>query len=141
MSKLFDCLMDLKNKSITSCRKNALDYSIEEIDEYNQKVDIRFSSGTPLGLTFATFNAIIDYLVQNKDRYIRIGSTLKKSLDSDTLEYVIQSLEPDRLSYTKRAVHICDILFECGFISFGKALNPKTKRYNQAAKWKTAHAE
>ena len=126
----------MEKKTFKPCRENALDYSIKNIDEHNQKVVIRFSSGTRLDLPFNAFNTIIDYLVQNRDRSIRIGSTLNKSTDYDTLESVIQSLDPEKSSHTKRAVHICDILQECGFVDFGQAMNPETRRLNQAVKWK-----
>ena len=126
----------MEKRSFKPCRKNALEYSIHNIDEHNQKIVIRFSSDTRLDLPFKAFNAIIDYLVQNSDRFVRIGTTLNKSKDHDTLEHVIQSLDPQRKSHTKRAVHICDILHEGGFIDFRKAVNPQTGRLCQAVKWK-----
>jgi hypothetical protein len=136
MSLLLDYIKEMKKKLFNPLRKNSLEYYIHDVDEHNQRVITRFSSGTKLYLPFKAFNAIIDYLIDNNDRFVRIGSIHNKSTDHDTLEYVIQSLDPERKSHTKRAVHISDILHECGFVDFGKAVNQKTGRLCQAVKWR-----
>jgi len=135
MSKLLECLKNMEKKTYKSCRKNAYEYSIHDVNEENQKVVLLFSSGSRVDLSFLAFNTIIDYLVQNKHRFVRIGSTLDIAEDSDTLEYIIQQLNPDKKTHTKRAVHICDILCECGFVEYGNAVNPKTQYNNQAVRW------
>ena len=136
MSKLLECLKNMEKKTYKSSRKNALDYSIHAVNDENQNVVVLFSSGSRVDLSFKAFNTIIDYLVQNSNRFVRIGSTLEPSVDSDTLEDVIQKLDPDKKTHTKRAVHICDILCECRFVEYGSAVNPKTQHNNQAVKWK-----
>lgn len=86
MSKILDCLHGIKEKSIKPDRPRSQSFKILEIDEEMQHVKIRFESGTPLYLHFKIFNAVIDYLVGNKKRFIRIGATNQVSEDRDTLE-------------------------------------------------------
>jgi hypothetical protein len=140
MSKILELLKKEEGKTFSSPRARAIDYTISKVNEDNQNIVIHFSSGTSLYLNFRTFNAVIDYLRNNANRFVRVGGTTNKSSDKDTLEYVIQSLEPYTDSHTKRAPHVCDILNLGGFIEYGKARNPKTNRLNQAVKWNYSEA-
>ena len=135
MSKLLSCLKKKEGISFSSTRPRALDYTIKKVDVKSQKVKIQFSSGTDLALDFSTFNVIIEHLDENSDRFIRVGASLNRSNDEDTLEYQIQNHEKSARSHTKRAPHICDLLQLCGFVTYGKALNPRTSRVCQAVKW------
>jgi len=134
MSKLLDCLNKLKGERIRSDRPRAQPFSIIEIDEGKQHLRIRFESGTLLYLHFKAFNAVIDYLVEAKDRFARIGATNQVSDDRDTVEWIIQQTD-DSLTHTRRAPFICDLLHACGYIEYGFALNPYSDRMNQAVKW------
>ena len=134
MSKLLDCLRKIKGENIKPDRPRSKSFNIEEIDEGSQHVRIRFESGTPLYLHFRVFNAVIEYLVENHDRFVRIGATIQTSEDRDTIEWVIQQTDGS-LSHTRRAPFVCDLLQICGFVEYGFALNPYSGRMNQAVKW------
>jgi len=109
MSKLLELLKRAEGKTYDSPRERALEYRIKKVDEYKKKIVMSFSSGHPVDLKFQAFNAVIDYLIENADRFVRVGATTQVSSDADTIEYIIQSLEPNKTSYTKRAPHICDL--------------------------------
>jgi len=134
MSKLLECLHKIKGENMRSDRPRSQPFSVVDVDEGKQHVRIRFESGTYLYLHFRVFNAVIDYLVENQNRFVRIGATNKVSKDRDTLEWVIQQTD-DSSTHTRRAPFVCDLLQVCGFVKYGFALNPSSGRMNQAVKW------
>lgn len=134
MSKLLEYLQRIKGEKIRSDRPRSQSFSVVDVDERKQHVMIRFESGTSLYLHFRVFNAVIDYLVENQNRFVRIGATNKVSKDRDTLEWVIQQTDGSS-THTRRAPFVCDLLQVCGFVEYGFALNPYSGRMNQAVKW------
>ena len=109
-------------------------FTIEGLDIDGQKVDIRFDSGTPLGLHFWRFNLVIDILREAEGNFVMIGSRIEPK-KSDTIEWwlykkAIESGYP--AARLRTAAFVCDILVLCEVAEYDLIRNEKTGRTVQA---------
>ena len=112
-------------------------FTIKRLDVDGQKVDIRFDSGTPLGLHFWRFNLVIDILREAEGKFVMIGSRIEPK-KSNTIEWwlyqkAIESGYP--AARLRTAAFVCDILVLCEVAEYGLIRNEKTGRYVQAIRY------
>jgi len=140
---LLEWLKSNQNRSFESPRRTIFRtrtqrFEIVDVNEERKVVKIEFSKQhTPLWLKFWRFETALDLLERNKGKWMRLGTRIDSD-DPDTLEWQIQrkarQIHPNRQIDLKSAPHICDILVLSGIAKYGRAINPSTKRENQAAK-------
>lgn len=119
-------------------KTRAQDFRIIDVDEEREIVRIQFNQNkTVLRLEFWRFDTAMDVLNTNNGEWIRLGTSFYPH-DAETLEYQIQqkakAIYPNRNVDTKTAPHISDILVLSGIAEYGRALNPHTRRKNQAVR-------
>ena len=113
-------------------------FKIIRVDEVKQFIEIEFSKQfTVLRLEFWRFETALEVLRRNKGRWTRLGTRFYAD-DPDTIEWQIQEktkrIHPNRKVDLKSAPHVCDILVLSEIAEYGRAINPTTKRENQAVK-------
>lgn len=113
-------------------------FKIIEVNEAKQFIKIEFSKQyTDLRLEFWRFETALEILSKNRGKWTRLGTRIYAD-DPDTIEWQIQKkaiqIHPNRHVDLKSAPHICDILALCGIAEYGRAINPRTKRGNQAVR-------
>lgn len=113
-------------------------FRIVEVNETKGIVKIEFSKQfTELRLEFWRFETGLEILNRNRGKWTRLGTRFNSD-DPDTIEWQIQrkarQVHPNRHVDLKSAPHICDILVLAGFVEYGRAMNPMTKRENQAVR-------
>ena len=90
--KLQDCLTERVGIELSSPRlvfrnrRRPQDYTVESVDVDLQRVLLKFKSGTPISLDFWRFNEVIDCLEENKEKWVRVGSSVEPN-DPDTIEF------------------------------------------------------
>jgi len=111
-------------------------FKINKLDEPKGIVEIEFSKvGTVLRLEFWRFETALDLIERNRGKWTRLGTRIDSD-DPDTIEWQIQKkarqIHPKRHMDLKSAPHVCDIFVLAGIAEYGKAINPSTRRKNQA---------
>lgn len=138
--RVLDWLHAHKGKTVLSPRRivfgrEVQDFEIINIDEKNGEVMIRFTESRRLGLplTFLMFDRALNYITENRGRYVRLGTGFKPQ--PDTIEGEIWK-KPHPISKTpyKAASHICDILVLSEIAEYGYTINPLTGRKVQGVK-------
>lgn len=132
-----------QNRSFESPRRTIFKrqtqrFKIIEVNEAKQFIEIEFSKQyTVLRLEFWRFETALEILSKNRGKWTRLGTRIYAD-DPDTIEWQIQKkakqIHPNRHVDLKSAPHICDILILCGIAEYGRAINPITKRENQAVR-------
>ncbi|MDH5733335.1 MAG: hypothetical protein OEY88_06075 [Candidatus Bathyarchaeota archaeon] len=113
-------------------------FKIIRVNEETQFIEIEFSKRfTVLRLEFWRFKTTLGILRKNRGRWTRLGTRFYAD-DPDTIEWQIQKkakeIHPDRHVDLKSAPHVCDILVLTGIAEYGRVINPKTGRGNQAVR-------
>jgi len=113
-------------------------FKIFEVNETKRIVKIEFSRQfTELRLEFWRFETTLETLNKNRGKWTRLGTRFNSD-DPDTIEWQIQKkareIHPNRHVDLKSAPHVCDILVLSGIAEYGRAINPITKRENQAVR-------
>lgn len=139
--RLLEWLRSNRNQSFESPRKAIFGtrtqrFEIVDVNEAKGVVKIEFSKQrTPLRLEFWRFETALDFLDRNKGKWTRLGTRIDSD-DPDTIEWQIQrkarQIHPNRHIDLKSAPHVCDIFVLAGIAEYGKAINPSTRRKNQA---------
>ena len=111
-------------------------FKIIRVDKVKRFIEMEFSKHfTVLRLEFWRFNTALKVLRRNRGEWIRLGTRFD-SEDPDTIEWQIQNrarqIHPNRRVDLKSAPHVCDMLVLSGIAEYGRAVNPKTGRENQA---------
>lgn len=116
-------------------KRNVMDVKILSVGFDKVKIHFVGSKYEALPIYFWMFDRTIDYLTQNKEACIRIGTRLQPPYEPDTIEGKIWK-EPFLTVNTpyKVAPHICDILSLSGVSIYCHAFNNKTKRTVQGMK-------
>jgi len=135
-------LITHKGKTFSSPRKvvfgrEVKDLEIVDVDERNERVRIRFEGRKYLALplTFLMFERAKKYIVENKGKYVRLGTSINNPQPS-TIEGEIWK-KPYPISYKtpyKTASHICDIHVLADIAEYGYVKNPLTGRRVQGIK-------
>lgn len=132
------------NQSFESPRKaifktSTHDFKIMELDEVKEIVKIRFESERRpiLPLQYWRFDVALKILVENKDKWTRLGTSIH-AYDRETIEWYIQEtarrIYPNRLEDKKSTPHVCDLIVLAGIAEYGSVINPKTGMKNQAVR-------
>jgi len=113
-------------------------FEIVKVDEAKGIVEIEFDKNkTPLRLESWRFETALETLFRNRGKWTRLGTRFNSD-DPDTIEWQIQKkakeIHPNRHVDLKSAPHVCDILVLSGIAEYGRAINPITKRENQAVR-------
>lgn len=132
-----------QNQSFESPRRSVFRtktqrFRIVEVNETKGIVKIEFSKQfTELRLEFWRFEKTLELLNRNRGKWTRLGTRFDSD-DPDTIEWQIQKkakeVHPKRHVDLKSAPHVCDILVLSGIAEYGRAMNPITKRENQAVR-------
>jgi hypothetical protein len=94
-------------------------------------VNIRFArrNHPAMPLYFWMFNRTLEYIHENKDRAVRLGTKLVPPYEFDTVEGQIwRKPDPTGKSSYKAAPHVCDILALAGLIKHVSILKTGTRR-------------
>jgi len=139
--RVLDWLKANIGKTVSSPRKDVFDrgvkdFEIVDVDEKVKRVKIRFEERKypALPLTFSMFDRAIEYIVENKGQWVRLGTSFNPQ--PNTVEGEIWR-KPYPIKYKityKVASHICDILALAGVVEYGSMKNPLTRRKVQAVK-------
>lgn len=139
--RLLGWLKSKRNQSFDSPRGSVFKtktqrFRIVKVEEAKRLVEIEFSKQfTLLRLEFWRFETAMEMLERNRGKWTRLGTRINAD-DPDTIEWQIQrkarQIHPNRHIDLKSAPHVCDILVLSGIAEYGRAVNPMTKRENQA---------
>lgn len=137
---IIDWLNTHKGKTVSSPRnlvftRAVKDFEIVDIDEMNERVKIHFEESTypALPLTFSMFERALNYIIQNKGHWVRLGTSIDDP-QPGTIEGAIWQ-KPYPINYKhpyKTASHVCDILALASLVEYGSTINPLTGRRVQA---------
>jgi hypothetical protein len=116
-------------------KREIMDVKLLSADFDKIKIHFVGSRYDALPIYFWMFDRTIQYLNQNKDKCVRLGTKLQPPYEIDTIEGQIwQEPYPKIHSSYKVASHVCDILAKSGVAEYCYAFNNETKRTVQGIK-------
>jgi hypothetical protein len=80
------------------------------------------------------FDKVMNYLENNRTKPVRLGTTIKKPIDEETITGIIWKNSTQRLY--KATPFVCDILNSAGLVEYTQEENPSTQKKVQAIKLK-----
>lgn len=104
-------------------------------DERNKKIIIWFARSKRQGLplTFSMFDRALEYINENNERVVRLGTGFKPQPNTVEGEIWKKPYPIGKTPY-KTASHICDILVLAGILEYEYTRNPLTDRKVQGVK-------
>ncbi len=116
-------------------KKRPYPIKIKKVDDEKRQVIFEFVGGKTkaLPLKFWMFDKVLAHLSRRKEQYTILGAKPQPPYIPGSVE---ESVWIDLLptSTYKVSSHICDILALSGFLEYGKAINPESKRKVQTVR-------
>jgi hypothetical protein len=110
------------------------DYKITRIENDNVYIKFEGKKHEDNPLHFEMFDKVMNYLENNRTKPVRLGTTIKKPIDEETITGIIWKNSTQRLY--KATPFVCDILNSAGLVEYTQEENPSTQKKVQAIKLK-----